>query len=235
MDVNSPRAAAVLIDEEDQASPTPSQRLSLYFRTVLCGISCFPMAETTDIAKRFSCHVTSAGEGLECRMTTWVPIHHLFVMLVGTQNGDNKVIVCCNGDVYTMSPSLEVRPMPAGVVILGTCTIDDDGTFRVLVYDGCNLPVVNNQEEHLKPDTDTQERYARLRSFFPLYFNQSKAARTTFHLQWLGFEKSAKRFLAGEIDVGHSVGGLISTNNDAMRPTRPVRILVPENTIQQFK
>ena len=167
-------------------------------------------------------------------MTTWVPTQHIFVMVVGTEHGENKVIICHTGDAYPLSSTLQVRTLPPGVAIMCTCTLDNDGTFRVLIYDGYNLPAVQNQPGDPQSDDDTQERYARLRTFIPLFFQSSNAARKTFQLQWVGFLPGATRFLEGGINVGHPVGGLISLTADPFKPTRPVSIKIPILSIDQF-
>jgi len=231
MELTPVRAAASIadLDEEDDIVFTQSQILILNLRTVLCGTECFPMRDTDDIAQMFNCGVSSSDD---CAMTTWLPTEHLFVMIVGTEHGENKVIVCHTGYTYTLSSTLRVHTLPPGVVIMCTCTLDNDGTFRVLIYDGYNLPAVKNQPGDPMSDDDTQERYARLRAFIPRFFYTSDAARKTFHLQWVGFR--ATKFLEGGIDVGHPIGGLISLTVDPFKPTRPVCIRVPTLVIEEF-
>ena len=219
------------VDSDEDTAYTPDQILVLNLRTVLCGSGCIPMRETDDMADRFKCNVTAADN---CAMTTWVPTLHIFVMVVGTEHSGNKVIVCGTGDTYTLSSTLQVPTLPHGVAIMCTCTLDNNDTFRVLIYDGYNLPAVQNQPGDPQSDDDTQERYARLRAFVPCFFQSSKAARKTFQLQWVGFLPGATRFLDGGIDVGHPVGGLISLTADPFKPTRPVYINTPSPVLEQF-
>jgi hypothetical protein len=210
------------------------QRLSLYVRTVLCGSECFPMSFLDSVAKRFKCGVSSSQE---TRMTTWVPKNTLAVMLLGTSTGENVVITCRTSAAYTLSPSFEIPPLPSGTVLMGNCTIDHDDTFRLLIYDGENLPAIASST--VTPTTHTSanssERYDQLRDFFPRYFQGSDMARRTFVLQWVGFFSAASKFLAGDINVGHAIGGLISTTEDPMKPTRAVRITVPGLNIRTFR
>ena len=228
--MNLPASASIEdIDMDVDPLLTEKQILAINLRTVLCGPGCIPMRETDEMADRFKCSVSSLDD---CVMTTWVPKEYISVMIVGTHHGENKVIICNTGDAYTLSVALNVHTLPPGVAIMCTCTLDNDGTFRVLIYDGYNLPRVKNQPGDPMSDDDTQERYARLRAFIPRFFYTSPAAVTTFHLQWVGFR--ASRFLDGGINVGHPIGGLISITEDPFKPNHPVRIKIPNLVIEKF-
>jgi hypothetical protein len=218
--------------ERDEDTPyTENQILTFHLRTVLCGAGCLPMRETDDMVDKFDCRETPADN---CAMTTWIPTEHIFVMVVGTEHGENKVIICHTGDAFTLSNTLQVHTLPTDVAVMCTCTMDTNGAFRVLIYDGYNLPAVQHQPGDPQSDDDTQERYARLRAFVPRFFQSCKAARQTFHLQWVGFLPGATRFLDGGIDVGHPVGGLISLTADPFKPTRPLYINTPSPVLEQF-
>ena len=131
---------------------------------------------------------------------------------------------------------MQIPPLPSGVIIIGNCTMDHDGTFKLLVYDGQNLPHITSTSTAVAVQKCTStERYEKLRSFFPQYFQCSDTSRSTFILQWVGYYESACAFLAGGIDVGHEVGGLVSTTDDAMKPTRPVRVQIPNIAIKRFR
>jgi hypothetical protein len=205
-------------------------RLTLCVRTVLCSHATTPLRDLDVTATRFKCGVSAAHDK---GMSTWVPRNHTPVLLLGTPAGDNLVIVCSTGVAYAMSPALEVPPLPADVVLVANCTLDHDETFRVLVFDGENLPPTTAAGADSTPDSG--ERYRRLLHFFPQFFHKSEAAKSTFVLQWVGYYESALKFLNGEISVGHRIGGLLTTTDDAMRPTRPVRVQLPVTEITKFR
>lgn len=208
---------------------TEEQRLVIHVRTMLCGTECFPSYEVDSIVRRFKCGVSSAQNG---RMTTWVPENSYPVLLAGTSSIGNVVITCKTGVAYAFSHVLEIPRLAPGVIITANCTINKDDTFRVLVYDAECLPPVN---EKTTKSPSSEERYERLRDFFPRYLQCSEAVRETFVCQWLGHYEHAVKFLTGEICVGHSIGGLLCTTDDAMTPTRPVRVQVPCLTIGRFR
>ncbi|KAJ1468560.1 hypothetical protein T484DRAFT_1755028 [Baffinella frigidus] len=209
---------------------TDEQRLVVHVRTVLCGTECFPNYEIDCIVRRFKCGVSAAQNG---RMTTWVPANSLPVLLVGTAALGNLVVLCRTGIAYAMSPGVEIPPLASGVVLVGNCTLNYDDTFRLLLYDAENLPSNGGVDVAAQPSS--VQRYDRLRSFFPRYFECSEAARNTFVLQWVGHYEHAAKFLTGEINVGHAIGGLVSTTDDALTPTRPVRVQIPSITIKRFQ
>ena len=212
---------------------TDEQRLNLYVRTLLCGVECMVTQDMDNIARNFKCGVSSSQDG---RMTTWVPKNSIPVLLVGTNTRGNLVILCKSGIYYKLSSAMEIPPLPDGVILMGNCTMDHDETFKLLLYDGDNLPlVIPNSTTDMKHTCSSTERYERLRAFFPRYFQCNDTARTTFVLQWVGYYESATIFLNGSINVGHEVGGLISTTDDAMKPTRPVRVQVPNIMIKRFR
>jgi hypothetical protein len=225
-------APASIEDTDMELDPafTEKQILEINLRTVLCGPGCIPMRDTDEMADMFKCSLSSVDD---CVMTTWLPKEYISVMIVGTHHGENKVIICNTGDTYTLSMALKVHTLPPGVAIMCTCTLDKDGVFRTLIYDGYNLPAVKNQPGDPMSDDDTQERYMRLRAFIPHFFYTSQAANKTFHLQWVGFRASL--YLDGGIDVGHPIGGLISLTEDPFKPTRAVRSITAKPVIQQLE
>ena len=211
----------------DEKEMTDEQCLLIHVRTVLCGTECFPAYEVDNIVRRFKCGVSSAQNG---KMTTWVPTTSLQIIIMGSETLGNIVLICKTGTAYSMSLGLALPPLNPGVVIIGNCTMNRDETFRVLLYDA----------ENLYPDTEkgvectSVERYDRLRHFFPRYFECNEAVRSVFVLQWVGFYEHAVDFLSNKIDVGHSIGGPVSTTNDALQPTRPVHVKIPVLTIKRF-
>jgi hypothetical protein len=208
---------------------TDVQRLVVDVRTILCGTECFPSFEVDSIVRRFRCGVTAARDG---RMTTWVPANSYPIVIAGTSNIGNVVITCRTGVAYSFSPVLEIPRLAPGVLIVANCTINNDNTFCVLVYDAEALPPVNMQTTETP---NSEERYERLRDFFPRYLQCSEAVRNTFVCQWVGHYEHAVKFLTGDINVGHAIGGLVCTTDDVMTPTRPVRVQVPSITIGKFK
>jgi hypothetical protein len=206
---------------------TDEQRLLVHVRTVLCGTECFPCYEVDNIVRRFRCGVSAAAAG---KMTTWVPATSLQIIIMGSKTLGNIVLICKTGTAYSMSLALEIPPLNPGVSIVANCTMNRDETFRVLLYDAENL----YPETVDGVDCTSVERYDRLRHFFPRYFECNEAVRSVFVLQWVGFYEHAVDFLAGKIDVGHSVGGLVSTTDNALQPTRPVQVKIPEITIKKF-
>jgi hypothetical protein len=212
------------------------QRLALYVRTVLCGDGCyFPDYNVAGLARRFTCGVSAAYDG---QMTTWMPKTHAPVLIVGTETQQNIVVLCRSGDSYNMSHALGVPPIPAGVVLVCNCTVNKDGTFQVLVYDGENIPLEGGQAGHTIPGetvpTSTM-RYGRLREFFPRVFHHSKLSMDTFMIQWVGYYEHACQFLTGGIPVPHDISGLLSTTEDPLTPTRPVRVKIPNLVIKRFQ
>jgi hypothetical protein len=127
---------------------------------------------------------------------------------------------------------MHVPSLPIGVVIVGSCTIDDDDTFRFLIYDGDNLPIVRPNTSKIPT---SEERYDQLRNFHPRYFAQDSLVKQTFVLQWVGFYEHAKGFLENKFHVGHKIGGLVSTTENALKPTRPVQVKIPNISIRRFK
>ena len=213
--------------------------LNVTVRTLLCGIEYRAIRELNNAAKEFKCSVCSAQKG---RMTTWVPATYIPVLIVGTSTHENVVIICSTGIAYKMSDPMQIPLLPEGLIIIANCTMDDSGVFRVLIYDGKNLEhvgppmaandgTINNDNNHLQ---NSIERYTRLRHFVPRYFVSSELVKKTFSLQWLGYYENAVDFLSGKLDVGHKIGGLVSTTGDPMKPTRPVQVKVPELNIRRF-
>ncbi|KAJ1470481.1 hypothetical protein T484DRAFT_1753832 [Baffinella frigidus] len=221
---------------------TEEQRLIVHVRTVLCGNECFQSYEVDAIVRRFKCGVSAGKNGA---MTTWIPANAVPVLIVGSSLLGNVVIVCRTGIAYTMSPAVQIPPLAGGIVILGNCTLNHDDTFRLLLYDAEDLPpsvgdlgataATGSSAVAVAKTPTSTERYTRLRDFFPRYFECSETARKTFVLQWVGHYEHAVKFLTGEIDVGHTVGGLVSTTDNALLPTRPVRVQIPCITIRKFK
>jgi hypothetical protein len=209
---------------------TDEQRLIVHVRTILCGTECFPSFEVDSIVRRFKCGVSSARNG---RLTTWVPMNSYPILIAGTSTIGNVVIALKTGVAYSLSAVMEIPILAAGVVIIGNCTLDYDESFRLLIYDAENLPPTSADTLSLNPNS--VERYERLRDFFPRYLQCTEALRSTIILQWLGHYEHAVKFLTGEINVGHKIGGLVCTTDDAMTPTRPVRVTVPSITIGRFK
>jgi hypothetical protein len=203
------------------------QRLVVHVRTVLCGTECLPSFEVDSIVRRFKCGVSAAQNG---KMTTWVPAISLQIILIGSKNLGNIVIICKTGKAYSISHGLCLPKLEPGVSILGNCTMNRDDTFRVLLYDAENL----YPDAEKGVDFTTVERYDRLRHFFPRFFECNEAVRSIFVLQWVGFYEHALDFLANKIDVGHAVGGLLTTTDDALQPTRPVQVKIPVMTIKKF-
>jgi hypothetical protein len=230
-------SAKITVDEDatqldTEVTMTDEQRLNLYVRTMLCGAECIANRELDTIARNFKCGVSSSQNG---RMTTWVPQNAIPILIIGS-NGDNIVITCKSGVAYKMSPVMEIPPLPEGVIIVGNCTMDFDDTFRVLIYDADNIPGPSHDANGVKlAKHTTLERYSVLRQFYPHFFEVSKTAKSTFVLQWVGFYESAAAFLTGKLDVGHKVGGLVSTTDDVLTPTRPVAVKVPGITIKRFR
>jgi hypothetical protein len=225
-----------VVGDASDATFTIQQRLVIHVRTVLCGNELFPSFEVDTLLRRFKCGISGAKAG---RMATWVPRESFPVLLVGSALLGNIVIACKSGIAYSMA--VEIPPLGAGVVIVGNCTMNHDDSFRVLIYDAEGLPATNNNNNNnnnnakAPPSPDAVERYDRLRSFFPCYFERSESARCTFVLQWLGFYEHALSFLGGGIDVGHTIGGLVCTTEDALLPVRPVAVQVPCLTIRKFQ
>ena len=220
-------------DMDKDLTMTDEQRLNLYVRTLLCGVECMVSQDMDNIARNFKCGVSSSQDG---RMTTWVPKNNIPVLLVGTNTRGNLVILCKSGIYYKLSSAMEIPPLPDGVILMGNCTLDHDDKFKLLVYDGENIPlVISNSTTDEKHKCSSVERYGKLRAFFPMYFQGGDTARSTFVLQWVGYYESACAFMTGSINVGHEVGGLISTTEDAMKPTRPVRVQVPNIAIKRFR
>jgi hypothetical protein len=215
---------------------TDQQRVNVYVRTILCGEGrYFVDHKISSLARRFKCGVSAAHDG---QMTTWVPRNSVPVLLVGTDSHQNLVILCQSGDSYNMSPALGVPPIPAGVVLVCNCTVNKDGSFIVLVYDGENIPFQNGQDGTTQPGESVPtsvERYTRLRDFFPYIFNTNKTSTQTFMIQWVGYYEHACKFMSGEIDVPHEVSGLLSTNEDPLTPSRPVRVKLPNLVIKRFE
>ncbi|KAJ1468658.1 hypothetical protein T484DRAFT_1754944 [Baffinella frigidus] len=216
---------------------TDEQQLIVYVRTVLCGCERWPASHIDNIAQRYKCGVSSAQDK---RMTTWIPSNFVPVMMVGTDVGENVVVNCRTGTTYTMSQTLGIPPLPVDTIVMGNCTVDHDESFRVLLYDGENLPPVTREaamEQEASPDLSIKstERYDRLRAFVPRVFHRSDATKGMFVLQWVGYYENACKFLSGEIPVGHKIGGLLSTTDDATTPTRPVRVRVPKLEIKRFR
>jgi hypothetical protein len=226
-------------DTGDELSPentmTDQQRLSLYVRTVLCGAGCFfPDYKVSSLARRFKCGVSAAHDG---QMTTWIPKTHSPILIIGTDTHENIVVVCRTGDTYKMSLAFGVATLPPGVVLVCNCTVNRDGKFQVLVYDGENLPLNSGQSGHTAVGEilpTSIERYQRLRDFFPKVFHHSELAVSTFMIQWVGYYQHARQFLTGEIPVPHDITGLLSTTDDPMTPTRPVSIKIPNLVIKRF-
>jgi hypothetical protein len=217
---------------------TDEQRLSLYVRTVLCGDGCYFMDYTiSTLGRRFKCGVSAAADG---QMTTWMPKIHVPVLIVGTNTQQNIIVLCRSGETFNMSLHLGVAPLPAGVCLVCNCTVNRDGTFQVLVYDGENIPIGNAQPGLASPSPKEAvptsiERYQRLREFFPRIFHHSELAISTFMIQWVGYYENAVQFLTGEIPVPHDISGLLSTTNDALTPSRPVRVKIPTLVIRRFQ
>jgi hypothetical protein len=225
------------VDIDEDFTMTDEQQLILFLRTVLCGSECFATLHMDTITQRYKCGVSPAQNG---SMTTWVPLNCIPIMIVGTASKENLVVTCHNGAVYYMSPTLQIPPLPVDMIIMGNCTVDRDESFRVLLYDGENLPPASREAamaQEDNPDTpiNSSERYERLRAFFPKFFNRGEAAKRTFVLQWVGYYENACKFLSGDIPVGHAIGGLITTTGDAMTPTRPVRVQIPKLEIRRFR
>jgi hypothetical protein len=218
-------------DAGDEEIEIPeAMRLKLCVRTVLCSHAHTPLRYLDQAATRFKCGVSKAqDEG----MSTWVPRNFMAVLLLGTPSGENLVIVCNTGVAYAMSPALDVPSLPADAILVANCTLDHDETFRVLIYDGENLPQAGPDAESSTPGS--AERYRRLLHFFPRFFHRCETAKSTFVLQWVGYYNSARKFLSGQIPVGHRIGGLLTTTDDAMRPTRPMRVQIPVNEIKEFR
>ena len=214
--------------EEDELPMTDEQRLNLSVRTRLCGSEVFTTREIDIISRKFKCSVSSSQEG---RMTTWLPTTFLSCLIVGTSTGQNVVILCTSEKAYNLSSDMHIPSLPTGVVIVGNCTIDYDDTFRFLMYDGDNLPMVRPIASKIATSV---ERYAQLRGFHPRYFSQDELVKKTFVLQWVGFYEHAKGFIDGKYNVGHPVGGLISTTENALKPTRPVSVQIPPISIRRF-
>jgi hypothetical protein len=217
------------ITPKDEVVLSDEQRIVVHVRTILCGTECFPSFEIDSIVRRFKCGVSSSQNQ---RMTTWVPEKSYPVLLIGTSNIGNVILTCRTAKFYSLSLVLEIPRLAPGVILVGNCTLDYDETFRFLIYDGENLPPVGNKTASTP---NSVERYERLRDFFPRYFQCSEAVRNTFVLQWVGHYEHCAKFLTGEINVGHAIGGLVSTTDDAMTPTRPVNIKIPPITISRFK
>jgi hypothetical protein len=209
---------------------TDEQRLVVHVRTVLCGTECFPSFEIDSTVRRFKCGVSSSQNN---RMSTWMPSNAYPILIMGTSTLGNIVITCRTGNAYSLSSVLSIPHLASGVILVGNCTLDYDESFRVLLYDGENLPSVNEGTTTTKP-TST-ERYDRLRDFFPRYCQCSEAVRNVYVLQWVGYHQHATKFLTGEINVGHAIGGLISTTEDPLTPTRPVHVDIPPITISKFR
>jgi len=230
-------AEKISVATEEDFTITDEKQLVLFVRTVLCGNECFTTLHMDTIAQRYKCGVSPAQDG---SMTTWVPSNYIPIMIVGTESKENVVVTCQNGAVYSMSPTLQIPPLPVDTIVMGSCTVDRDDTFRVLLYDGENLPPASReaamaQEDNPAMPIKSVERYDRLRAFFPRFFNQGEAANRTFVLQWVGYYENACKFLNGEIAVGHAIGGLITTTDDATTPTRPVRVQIPKLEIRRFR
>ena len=214
--------------DEDEIEMTEDQRLILSVRTRFCGAEIFTTREVDIISRNFKCGVSSAQDG---RMTTWLPKTFLSCLLVGTSTGQNIVILCTSEKAYNLSSDMHIPSLPVGVVIVGNCVIDDDDTFRFLIYDGDNLPIVRPNTSKIPT---SEERYDQLRNFHPRYFAQDSLVKKTFVLQWVGFYENAKDFLENKFDVGHSVGGLLSLTDNALKPTRPVHVKIPAISIRRF-
>jgi hypothetical protein len=214
---------------ETEITMSDEQRLNLYVRTMLCGIECIATREMDSIVRNFKCGVSSSQNG---RMTTWVPENFIPILIVGTETKENLVMTCKTGSSYKLSHAMEIPPLPKGVILIGNCTIDFDDSFKVLIFDGENLPSNDPGVKSVAPSS--VERYGLLRDFFPRYFS-SDVAKSTFVLQWVGYYESAMVFLSGKLQVGHAVGGLVSTTEDPMKPTRPVAIKVPNISIKRFR
>ena len=207
---------------------TDEQRLMVHVRTILCSAQCFSAYEADTLIRRFKCGVSASQDN---RMTTWVPENTVAVLIVGTSSLGNIVIICRSGHAYSMSSGLQIPTLAPGVVLVGNCALNYDHTFRLLIYDAENLP---GNDDTTDATLGSTERYERLRNFFPRYLECSESARNTFVLQWLGHHKNALDFLNGSIDVGHKIGGLVSITSDAMTPTRPVRVQIPNIVIKRF-
>ena len=225
--------------DEGEIEIPEAMRLKLCVRTVLCGHAHTPLRSLDLAATRFKCGVSKAQDD---GMSTWVPRNFMSVLLLGTPGGENLVIVCGTGVAYAMSPALDVPSLPPDTILVANCTLDHDETFRVLIYDGENLPqpaaAVAQHGAHDGSPTappGSAERYRRLLHFFPRFFHRCDAAKSTFVLQWVGYYTSACKFLSGQIPVGHRIGGLLTTTDDAMRPTRPMRVQIPVTDIKEFR
>jgi hypothetical protein len=213
---------------------TTDQRVNVYVRTIVCGTGLFFFDDTiTALARRFKCGVSAAHDG---QMTTWLPRHHVPILIAGTESHKNVVITCRSGDCYDMSHALRVPPLPAGVVLVCNCTVNTDGTFIILVYDGENLPLETGEPGTTAPGNmapTSIERYQRLRAFFPRIFNNQDTSM--FMIQWVGYYEHACKFMSGEIPVPHEISGLLSTTEDALTPSRPVRVKIPNLVIKRFQ
>jgi hypothetical protein len=165
---------------DTEVTMSNEQRLNLYVRTILCGVECIPNRELDNIARNFKCGVSSSQDG---KMTTWVPKLCLPVLLVGTDTKENLVITCKTGAAYKLSDVFQIPPLPKNVVLVGNCTLDYDDTFKVLIYDGDNLPRPEVDKKSVEPSS--LERYSLLRDFYPRYFGD--LASSTFVLQWVGY------------------------------------------------
>ena len=176
-------------------------------------------------------------------MTTWVPKFHIPIMIIGTASGENKIVVSNTGDAFTLSPTFNLKPLDAGVVLLCNVTLEAGGELKCLVYDGERLPPSQEELCVFRDRVDTPEtfpsdgtiRYKRLLEFFPHVFGFNAAARSTFVLQWVGFFECAQEFLSGKIPVPHAIGGLLTTTGDPLCPTRPVIVKIPTIEIGTFQ
>lgn len=215
---------------------TDQQRVNVYVRTILCGEGRFFFDhKISTLVRRFKCGVSAAQDG---QMTTWIPTNAVPVLMVGTSSRENIIITCQSGDSYNMSHALGVPSIHAGVVLMCNCTVNFDGSFTVLVYDGENIPIWNATTGFADPGDSVPtsvERYQRLRDYFPYIFNASETSTKIFMIQWVGYYEYACKFLSGEIMVPHAISGLLSLTEDPLTPSRPVRVKLPNLVIKRFQ
>lgn len=214
-------------------------------------------AQTRTLLRRFLCVCTATkimnigshwevlgkfrmgvGSAMQNQMSTWYPKHYIPIFIIGMENEGVAFYVHSINEMFSVSQAMEAPRLPEGVVLCAHYTEDKSSdneptiyTPRILIYD---IAMLHGKRVH----EPAESRYGKLRDLYTEYFTkldngEKKPISPIFTLQWVGYYSYALAFVEGKVDVKHKVGGIIALSDNAINPTRTLRVKLPFYVQQQ--
>ena len=154
--------------------------------------------------------ITPVKSGWRGTHFTWLPNEYVSIALMQVDHGCTLVYVPTLQEIFFASDvTMLPKDTPSGTVLVGLYTEDQKPHFRVpriLVHDVLAWGQTFEGSRTPLEQRAAASRYKLLREQFqPLLVNERYLV-----LQWCGFLSAAKKFLSGEVTVGHPVGGLVA-------------------------